>query len=87
MAQRSRLKLETPPSNRLDRFVVSRATCGVALKLLPLAFPGFFAVSACAADFTLHTFKKEHLEKHYWSEGAMLGDLNCDGKPDAVYGP
>jgi hypothetical protein len=40
-----------------------------------------------AADFTLHSFKKQQLEKYFWSEGAMLGDLNKDGKADAVYGP
>ena len=38
-----------------------------------------FAVSA--ADFTLHSFKKQQLEKYYWSEGAMLGEhrLALDG--------
>jgi hypothetical protein len=40
-----------------------------------------------AADFTLHTFKKQHLEQFYWSEGAAFGDLNRDGKVDAIYGP
>jgi hypothetical protein len=45
------------------------------------------AMSVVAAEPTLHAFKKQHLENHYWSEGAMLGDLNRDGKPDAVYGP
>jgi len=32
-------------------------------------------------------FRKLHLEKYYWSEGANFGDLNNDGKPDAVSGP
>jgi hypothetical protein len=59
----------------------------VISKLLPLAVPGVFAVSALAAELTLHSFKKQHLETYYWSEGAMLGDLNRDGKPDAIYGP
>ncbi|MEN9573640.1 MAG: hypothetical protein RL514_1495 [Verrucomicrobiota bacterium] len=45
------------------------------------------AVSATAADLTLTTFKKQLLEKHYWSEGAIFGDLNKDGKPDAISGP
>ena len=45
------------------------------------------APSALAADLTLHSFKKQHLESHYWSEGAAFGDLNRDGKPDAIYGP
>jgi putative membrane-bound dehydrogenase-like protein len=42
---------------------------------------------ATAADHTLHSFKKQPLEKYYWSEGAALGDLNRDGHPDAVSGP
>ncbi len=45
------------------------------------------AATATAADLTLHSFKKQQLDKHYWSEGAMLGDLNKDGKPDAISGP
>ena len=56
-------------------------------KLLPLALIGAFALPAVAAERTLHSFRKQHLEIHYWSEGAMLGDLNRDGKPDAIYGP
>src|SRR5688500_1091519 len=74
-------------TNRLDRFIASRARCGVISKLLPLAVLVVFAASALAAELTLHSFKKQHLESYYWSEGAMLGDLNRDGKPDAVYGP
>jgi len=42
---------------------------------------------ASAAEPTLVSFKKQHLEKHYWSEGATFGDLNKDGKPDAISGP
>ncbi len=56
-------------------------------KLLPLAVLGLLVMRAAAADLTLHTFRKQHLENYYWSEGAMLGDLNRDGIPDAVYGP
>jgi hypothetical protein len=54
-----------------------------------LVVPTLFisALTVSAADFTLHSFKKQQLEKYYWSEGAMLGDLNKDGKADAVYGP
>jgi hypothetical protein len=48
---------------------------------------GLIAFTVSAADFTLHSFRKQQLEKYYWSEGAMLGDLNKDGKADAVYGP
>ena len=57
------------------------------LKLLTLSVAGLLAPCLSAADFTLHSFKKQHLEPYYWSEGAMLGDLNRDGIPDAVYGP
>ncbi|MEQ2007164.1 MAG: PVC-type heme-binding CxxCH protein [Limisphaerales bacterium] len=44
-------------------------------------------LNTSAAEPTLHSFKKQQLDKHYWSEGAMLGDLNKDGKPDAISGP
>ncbi len=56
-------------------------------KLLPLAVAGLLTPCVSAAELTLHSFKKQHLEQYYWSEGAMLGDLNRDGKPDAVFGP
>ena len=45
------------------------------------------AFGAQAADHTLHTFKKLHLDKYYWSEGANFGDLNRDGLADAISGP
>jgi hypothetical protein len=45
------------------------------------------ALAASAADYTLHSFKKLHLEKYYLSEGANFGDLNRDGRPDAISGP
>ena len=56
-------------------------------KLLPLAVVGCLVAPLFAADLTLTTFKKRPLEKFYWSEGAAFGDLNRDGKPDAIYGP
>lgn len=53
-----------------------------------LAVLGGLAVTTFAAESkTLHSFKKQQLENFYWSEGAAFGDLNRDGKPDAVYGP
>ncbi|MCI0537531.1 MAG: VCBS repeat-containing protein [Verrucomicrobiales bacterium] len=48
---------------------------------------GSATLSATAADYTLHSFKKFHLDKYYWSEGANFGDLNQDGRPDAISGP
>ena len=58
------------------------------MKPLALFLAGLaVATSAPAAEPTLHSFKKQQLEKHYWSEGAMFGDLNKDGKPDAISGP
>lgn len=54
---------------------------------LPLAVAVFASVSAFAAQPMLHSFKKQHLEVFYWGEGAALGDVNRDGKPDAIYGP
>lgn len=56
-------------------------------RLLPLALAAFIAGLAQGADRTLTAFTKQHLEKFYWSEGAALGDLNRDGKPDAIFGP
>ena len=79
--------MRRPGTNRLDRPVPPRARSDVTSKLLPLAFPGILAASTLAADATLHTFKKQHLENYYWSEGAAFGDLNRDGKVDAIYGP
>jgi putative membrane-bound dehydrogenase-like protein len=36
---------------------------------------------------TVHSFERQALTKTYYSEGAGVGDLNADGKPDVVYGP
>src|SRR5215212_7711386 len=72
---------------RLDRLTTAGARCGVISKLLPLVVAAVFTAPIGAADLTLHSFRKQHLETFYWSEGAMLGDLNRDGKPDAIYGP
>ena len=44
-------------------------------------------LATSAAERTLHSFKKRVLDKYYWSEGAIFGDLNRDGRPDAVSGP
>ena len=35
----------------------------------------------------VHTFNRQSLTKTYFSEGAGVGDLNADSKPDVVYGP
>ena len=51
------------------------------------------AVSLCggltahAADYLQHTFKKSQLTDKFWCEGASFGDLNRDGKDDIVSGP
>jgi hypothetical protein len=45
------------------------------------------AINANASEHVLHSFKKVHLEKYYWSEGANFGDLNRDGRTDAISGP
>ena len=44
-------------------------------------------VSAAAAELTWPGFTRQPLERFYWSEGAAFGDLNRDGKPDAICGP
>ena len=58
-----------------------------ACALLAFATVTITVTTASAADRTLTTLPKQHLEKHYWSEGAIFGDLNKDGKPDAISGP
>jgi hypothetical protein len=60
-----------------------------SMKPFPLLLLGLCvaAISASGGDYKIHTFKKLHLDKHYWSEGAAFGDLNRDGRPDAVSGP
>jgi hypothetical protein len=59
------------------------------MKLIPLLLLGFAAelFSLSASDYTIHSFKKVHLDKYYWSEGANFGDLNRDGRFDAISGP
>src|SRR5678815_67529 len=42
---------------------------------------------ASSADHLIHSFKKTQLSDKFWCEGATLGDLNRDGKPDIVSGP
>jgi putative membrane-bound dehydrogenase-like protein len=56
---------------------------------IPIAFAAacLSTLTVLSADYTLNSFKKQQLDKYYWSEGAMLGDLNKDGKPDAISGP
>ena len=59
------------------------------MKALPRAVTilGFFTSAVLAADPVLHTFKKQQLDEHFWSEGASFGDFNRDGKMDIVSGP
>ncbi|HEY3901762.1 MAG TPA: PVC-type heme-binding CxxCH protein [Chthoniobacter sp.] len=52
-----------------------------------LAYSCLATSAALAADPVLHTFKKLHLDEHFWSEGAAFGDFNRDGKMDIVAGP
>lgn len=47
----------------------------------------FWAMSSHAQDFVLHTFERQQLTDVYFSEGANFGDLNRDGKLDAIHGP
>jgi putative membrane-bound dehydrogenase-like protein len=61
----------------------------VKWSLLCLALFGF-AVSieaTNAQDHLLHSFERQQLIDVYFSEGANFGDLNRDGKPDAIHGP
>lgn len=54
-----------------------------------LTFVGFaFSVaSSHAQEYKLHSFERQQLTDVYFSEGANFGDLNLDGKLDAIHGP
>ena len=46
-----------------------------------------FAVSIesnIAQDYVLHSFERQQLTDTYFSEGANFGDINRDGKLDAI---
>lgn len=45
------------------------------------------ALTASAADHTLHSFKKTTITKEFLCEGANFGDFNHDGKMDIEAGP
>ena len=55
--------------------------------LLPLGLAFAAVLPTSGADRVLHIWKKLQLENYYWSEGANFGDVNHDGKPDAISGP
>lgn len=55
--------------------------------LSALAACALVTASSSAAEYAIHSFAKQHLDKFYWSEGANFGDLNNDGKADAICGP
>jgi hypothetical protein len=52
----------------------------------PWALP-LLTVGLLARDPVLVDFTRLQLDPHYWSEGAAIGDLNRDGRPDVVSGP
>ena len=45
------------------------------------------ATCSLAQDYVLHSFERQQLTDVYFSEGANFGDLNRDGKLDAIHGP
>lgn len=44
-------------------------------------------VTAAAADYPIHSWKKIQLTDKFWSEGATFADLNKDGHNDIISGP
>lgn len=59
----------------------------VAAFSLGLVAFGAFLGGVGAATHEVIGFRRLHLDKYYWSEGATFGDLNKDGRPDAISGP
>ena len=45
------------------------------------------AASTCLHAATQITWKRQQLHGDFYSEGAAIGDINGDGKPDVVAGP
>lgn len=75
---------------RRDRLDLARGVCQTwPMKLIALLLAALLgsAPALSAKDYLLHTFKKTQLAYQFWGEGATLGDLNRDGKPDLVSGP
>jgi len=61
----------------------------IYVKTLPMFLFAFLTADTFAspADHSIHSFKKTQLTDKFWCEGATLGDLNRDGKPDIISGP
>jgi hypothetical protein len=79
------------PNCFLIHWLASRSllcqTFPMTTKSFALAGALAVSVSAFAADFSVHTWKKIQLSDQFWSEGAAIGDFNKDGKMDVVSGP
>lgn len=57
-------------------------------KRLSLILSAFVAATTVHADAaTQITWKRQQLHGDFYSEGAAIGDINGDGKPDVVAGP
>src|SRR5690349_20893484 len=80
-----------PQSIRVPSAIDSAAalcqTFPMTTKSIALAGVLSLSLSAFAADYTVHTWKKIQLSDLFWSEGANIGDFNHDGKMDVVSGP
>jgi hypothetical protein len=59
----------------------------MTMKSIAFASACLVSVSAFAADYTVHSWKKIQLSDQFWGEGANIGDFNHDGKMDVVSGP
>ncbi len=58
-----------------------------ARSLAFLSLVALLAAPLAGQEKELSTFKRIQLTDVYYSEGAGVGDINGDGKPDIVYGP
>lgn len=66
----------------------SALDCGMQTLLKTIGLLGLGVGWVISADAVpVLSFQRMELAKHFWSEGAAVGDFNRDGKPDVVSGP
>jgi hypothetical protein len=62
-------------------------SCYASVRPLAFALAALIVPAVTAADAGVAGYRKLTLNDQFFSEGATFGDLNNDGKPDAISGP